>query len=205
MGHSCLGSYHLVKEFVSNLICLVWLVGKSVCVCGGGGNICRDLHKTRCMMGCVFHIIFFIICFYVLETVSPTSSPSTYSYKVMQSKLYQLITSTHLVDFVINLSDIAMCALSVALNPNAQGIEGWTCTAGQPSQDVCTGSTSNWGAVTCSSDVVTGLLLGGLNLVGSIPVELGLLTSLSRLQLQGNAIAGSIPTSIGKTKQTNSI
>ena len=63
---------------------------------------------------------------------------------------------------------------------------------------MCSGSSSNWGDVTCSAGVVTGLLLGGLNLVGTVPVELGLLTALSRLQLQNNGITGSIPTSLGK-------
>ena len=91
-----------------------------------------------------------------------------------------------------------MCALSAALNPGSQGLAGWSCSAGQPSPGVCSGSAPNWGDVTCSAGVVTGVLLGGLNLVGTIPVQVGLLTALSRLELQSNGIAGSIPTSVGR-------
>jgi hypothetical protein len=91
-----------------------------------------------------------------------------------------------------------MCALSAALNPGSQGLAGWSCSADLPSPGVCSGSVPNWGDVTCSAGVVTGVLLGGRKLVGTIPVEVGLLTALSRLELQSNGISGSIPTSVGR-------
>ena len=90
-----------------------------------------------------------------------------------------------------------MCALSASLNPSAHDLPGWNCFAGLSSTAVCVGSTSNWVGVRCKSGVVTALLLGGLNLEGKIPSEVGLLMGLDRLELQSNRITGSIPTSVG--------
>ena len=91
-----------------------------------------------------------------------------------------------------------MCALSAAMNPSSKGLLGWDCTGGQPSTAVCSGSSSNWGSVTCSAGVVTAVLLGGFTLVGTIPAEIALLTALVRLELQSNRITGTLPTSIGR-------
>ena len=96
-----------------------------------------------------------------------------------------------------NMSDVGMCAFAASLNPRAQGLPGWNCVTGLPTTDVCVGSTSNWAGVTCKTGKVTTLLLGGLNLVGKIPNEVGYLTELEHLELQGNQINGSIPISVG--------
>ena len=97
----------------------------------------------------------------------------------------------------VDMSDVAMCALSTSLNPSAQGLSGWSCVAGYPTTSVCVRSISNWGGVTCKSGKVTTLLLGGLSLVGAIPTELGLITGLDRVDLYSNRIIGTIPTSVG--------
>ena len=90
-----------------------------------------------------------------------------------------------------------MCALVASLNPSVKGLPGWSCVSGAPSTKVCNGSTSSWTGVTCNGGVVKALLLGGMNLAGTIPSQLGLLSGLDRLELQSNRINGSIPTSMG--------
>ena len=60
-----------------------------------------------------------------------------------------------------------------------------------------------WGQVNADSDGrVTGLELGNNNLVGTLPDELGDLTSLHTLQLWGNGLSGPIPDLSGLTELT---
>lgn len=61
--------------------------------------------------------------------------------------------------------------------------------------DPCTDS---WYGITCNSDgevIYLSLISGGLD--GSLPTELGLLTSLTRIELQDNALSKTIPTQLG--------
>lgn len=58
---------------------------------------------------------------------------------------------------------------------------------------------SNWHGITTSNDgsTVTCLVLFSNNLVGIMPTQLGALTNLYNLNLQGNSISGVIPTVLG--------
>ncbi len=54
-----------------------------------------------------------------------------------------------------------------------------------------------WNGVTCSGGRVNGLYMGENNLVGTIPPELGDLSSLQHLFLYSNQLTGSIPLELG--------
>ena len=56
---------------------------------------------------------------------------------------------------------------------------------------------ADWHGVTVSNERVTGLNLGDNRLRGTIPSELGDLSSLRELKLPGNQLAGTIPTELG--------
>ncbi len=56
---------------------------------------------------------------------------------------------------------------------------------------------SEWRGVTVEGDRVTGIRLGGNNLVGTLPAELANLDNLQELWLHYNQLTGSIPTELG--------
>ncbi|MDM8566892.1 hypothetical protein QUF74_14720 [Candidatus Halobeggiatoa sp. HSG11] len=60
-----------------------------------------------------------------------------------------------------------------------------------------TNTPCSWDRVTCSGSNVTDLNLSTNQLNGSIPPEIGNLTSLTSLDLIGTQLSGSIPTEIG--------
>ena len=65
------------------------------------------------------------------------------------------------------------------------------------------GTECDWFGVTCSSGVVTRLILNNNSLTGTIPSELGNLTNLTWLQLSRNSLSGGIPSELGNlTKLT---
>ena len=56
-----------------------------------------------------------------------------------------------------------------------------------------------WSGVTCdANNRVTALFLGGNSLAGTLPPEIGQLTSLQTLWLVGNNLSGTIPTQVGQ-------
>ncbi len=59
------------------------------------------------------------------------------------------------------------------------------------------GTECSWFGVTCEEGHVVGLSLGGNNLDGTLPLELGNLTYLRVLSLNDNKLTGSIPSSFG--------
>ena len=59
------------------------------------------------------------------------------------------------------------------------------------------GTECDWFGVTCSSGVVTRLIFPYNSLTGTIPTELGNLTSLTFLDLSRNSLTGSIPSELG--------
>ena len=59
-----------------------------------------------------------------------------------------------------------------------------------------TGLVNTWAGITVTNDRVSGLILRGNQLSGSIPTELKKLTNLTLLNLTGNQLSGSIPTEL---------
>ena len=87
-----------------------------------------------------------------------------------------------------------MCSLASGLG----GVSGWTCYGGAPTVgNVCSGSTSNWAGVTCSSSNVVQISKWKSSLSGSLSSSIGTLTSLTSIYLPFNSIGGTLPTTIG--------
>ena len=88
-----------------------------------------------------------------------------------------------------------MCSLAAATSPAAHGQSGWTCTASSPptpKQALC-----SWAGLVCdASGSVTSILLSGLGLAGSIPDNMGLVSTLTRMQLNDNSLSGTIFSSL---------
>uniref|UniRef100_A0A1D1YAU6 non-specific serine/threonine protein kinase n=1 Tax=Anthurium amnicola TaxID=1678845 RepID=A0A1D1YAU6_9ARAE len=80
----------------------------------------------------------------------------------------------------------AMRAVAVALDAAASSL-GWSTAA-----DPCT-----WSRVSCSGGRVTAIQIGGRNASGELSPEVHNLTALVRLELQGNQIAGPLPSLAG--------
>ena len=76
---------------------------------------------------------------------------------------------------------------------NATGGENWANNENWLSDEPL----STWSGVTVSDGRVTELLLGGNQLTGSIPPELGNLTNLTELLLNANQLTGPIPSELG--------
>jgi len=60
-----------------------------------------------------------------------------------------------------------------------------------------------WFAITCSGSNVVGLLLYELDLRGTIPSEIGLLTDLEYMYLHYNTLTGTVPTELGMLTLSN--
>ena len=100
---------------------------------------------------------------------------------------------------------MALCDLAAALNPAAHGRGGWQCTGSIPSTLICSGSSSSWGGVICSSGIVSTITLISLKLTGTIPTSIGLLSRLSSLYVYLNSITGSIPSTMGLLSKINTL
>ena len=63
--------------------------------------------------------------------------------------------------------------------------------------DLCTGYPCSplWAGVVCASGLPAGLELDGLALSGTLPDQLGFVTSLRSIDLSGSALTGSLPAS----------
>ena len=81
----------------------------------------------------------------------------------------------------------------IALYNSTDGAN-WTTNTGW---NGAAGTECDWAGVTCTSGTVTGIKLNSHKLTGSIPAELGNLTSLEELDLTGNTLTGSIPEWLG--------
>lgn len=76
---------------------------------------------------------------------------------------------------------------------NATNGDEWT-----NNENWLSGPISSWFGIKVESDEVTEIILKGNNLSGTIPGELGQLTSLKYLQLDTNNLSGSIPIELGQ-------
>ena len=84
-------------------------------------------------------------------------------------------------------SDIGVCAFVAATNiVTKSNYANWVCdVSGYPTTDLC-----GWTGVTCAGSAVIELYLQSLEISGSIPTELGSLTSLTYLALDYNRLTG---------------
>jgi len=97
-----------------------------------------------------------------------------------------------------------MCALLSAMNIASRTGNTWSCLSGNARQ-VCLGSSSSWVGVTCKNGLVTQIKLNDLGIKGSLPSELGLLSSLSVLDFSGNSVSGTIPSQLGQLAQLTNL
>eukprot|EP00501_MAST-03F_sp_TOSAG23-6_P002032 GSMAST32.ASY1.ANO1.2120.1 assembled CDS len=85
-----------------------------------------------------------------------------------------------------------------ALYVDTNGYSWKNKTNWKPHKDICT-----WYGVTCTEGSVTALDLSNNQLSGSIPKEIGQLTSLKYLGLNDNNLSGTIPKEIGQLSNLN--
>lgn len=111
------------------------------------------------------------------------------------------------IDPALNVNqNLGMCALQTQLRwvyaegpSKGQSIDhfGWQCLAGV-AVEVCGKSGARWSGVACNAaNQVVSIQLFKYGVGGRLPVQLGLLTALTSLDLHSNALVGSVPTQIG--------
>ena len=100
-------------------------------------------------------------------------------------------------------------AALIALYNSTNGAGWWSRTNWRNAQDTDfapAGSECTWEGVTCAYGAhVETLILGGNNLQGAIPPEIGDLTALVSLDLHENPLTGSIPVEIGNLLNLQSL
>ncbi|MBJ55693.1 MAG: hypothetical protein CMQ46_10580, partial [Gammaproteobacteria bacterium] len=89
---------------------------------------------------------------------------------------------------VTSQRDALLALYNATGGANWNNNDGWL---GEP------GTECNWHGVSCQNGLVTQIDLGGNNLVGTLPAELGSLSSLTGLWLWDNRLEGTIPSSLG--------
>ena len=98
---------------------------------------------------------------------------------------------------------VIMCAFAAALGVSAGGKTGFLCDAAgtTPTTSVCT-----WNGVYCSDGNVQAININFASLSGTLPSELGGLSSLTYLRITNNPkIHGTIPTSYGKLTKLSTL
>ena len=122
----------------------------------------------------------------------PTYAPTTYTES--QSKFERGICELLTYIFLFP-SDVPLCSLAAATSPAAHGQFGWLCTGSlppTPDQAIC-----SWAGLVCdATGSVTSILLSGLGLTGSIPDNIGFLSTLSHIELNDNSLSGTVSSSL---------
>ncbi len=90
------------------------------------------------------------------------------------------------------------CAALVALYNSTNGAQWGAALGWLQTNTPCT-----WGGITCVDGRVGSLSLGGRNIQGTLPPELGDLTGLYVLNFSGTGLTGSIPATLGNLKKLN--
>ncbi len=93
---------------------------------------------------------------------------------------------------------LADCQALVALYNSTNGVQWGSSLGWLQTNTPCT-----WGGVTCVEGRVGLLVLGGRNIQGALPPELGDLTGLYVLRLYGTGLTGNIPATLGNLKNLN--
>lgn len=91
-------------------------------------------------------------------------------------------------------TSITQCESLLRLFDSTNGATWTTKNNWKVTSNPCVG----WTGVTCVSTNITSISLPTNNLTGTLPTELGNLTSLTTLNLSGNSISGPIPPQIGR-------
>jgi Leucine-rich repeat (LRR) protein len=112
----------------------------------------------------------------------------------------KLLTLTAVSVLLISLASVSYSQIPqierdalVALYNSTDGAN-WTDNTGWLG---AAGTECDWYGVTCTSGQITTLSLGSNNLSGTIPTELGNLTSLIQLNFFNNSLTGTIPAELG--------
>ena len=78
--------------------------------------------------------------------------------------------------------------LTIDYSLSATTAEPTVLSVGTVNEDEC-----SWNGVTCEDSKVTGIKFGAMNLQGSLPTEIGMLSSLVHLDVSNNQVVGTIP------------
>ena len=143
-----------------------------------------------------------------------TVSPTLYAYAFdPASNTYTNVTADMSVqDYEATLIQTSQRKSLIALYNSTNG-DGWTNNSGwkasplYPDGFALPGTESTWHGLTVASgtQTVTGIDFTSNNLTGTLPAELGDLTSLANLNLYGNLLTGSIPATMGNLTALNSL
>ena len=98
-------------------------------------------------------------------------------------------------------TSITQCESLLKLYDNTNGDSWTTKTNWKITSNPCV----DWTGVVCTAANVTSLSLPDNNLTGTLPTELGNLTSLTTLDLSENSISGTIPPQIGRLASLTSL
>ena len=84
-----------------------------------------------------------------------------------------------------------MCTVAAAIQVAASGRSGWLCQSNVPTIPVC-----SWSGVSCFQSTVTDITLAYYYAQGTLPSTIGLLSHLNYLNLGGNILTGTVPSTL---------
>ena len=92
--------------------------------------------------------------------------------------------------------DNAICSVIAATNiASISYMSQWSCTSdGTTSTDPCD---DNWDGVVCSGGYISSLFLNSMEMTGTFPSMLTVLSTLRHISLASNSLDGTLPTEIG--------
>ena len=143
-------------------------------------------------------------------TVSPTLT--AYTFEPATNTYTNVTADMPAQDYEATLIQTSQRKSLIAFYNSTNG-DGWTNSLGwkasplYPDGFALPGTESGWHGLTVDSrtQTVTAIDFTGNNLTGTLPAEVGDLTSLTNLNLDGNLLTGSIPAEIGNLTALNSL
>ena len=115
----------------------------------------------------------------------------TTSRHILRSKA--LLVLIILLPIILGDQNSAMCDLIASTTiSSATKYTSWSCSNGVPKSAICT-----WQGIICLSNAVSAIQIEGQKISGTIPTSLAFLTGLQLLDMNNNALTGTIPTQLG--------